>query len=87
METRNTFFFLQSIHYPSRYRQKFCVRDALKISISILSVSGFFSYQNKKYGQFYCSVNSFNRKIFAVAIPNTKTATLINAIKEMLKVK
>jgi hypothetical protein len=48
--------------------------------------AGFFSYQNKKYGQFYCAVNTYTKRVFATAIPNNKTATLIKAIKEMIKV-
>jgi hypothetical protein len=48
--------------------------------------AGFFSYQNKKYGQFFCAVNTYTKRVFATAIPNNKTATLIKAIKEMIKV-
>ena len=47
---------------------------------------GFFSYKNKKYGIFFCAVQTFTRRVFALAIRNTKSDTLVKAIGSMLKV-
>lgn len=47
---------------------------------------GFFSYKNKNYGKFFCGVQTFSKKIFAVPIRNLKTPTLIKAIEAMTKV-
>jgi len=47
---------------------------------------GFFSYNNKKYGQFFCAVQTFTGKVFAVPIPNVKTDSLIEAIHKMTQV-
>lgn len=49
--------------------------------------TGFFSYKNKKYGQFYLAVQTFTKKVFAVSIPNLKTDSFIRAIQSMLKVQ
>jgi hypothetical protein len=48
---------------------------------------GFFQYKKKNYGQFFCAVNTFTRKVFAIPIRNLKSNTLIDAIDQMLKVK
>jgi hypothetical protein len=47
---------------------------------------GFFSLNNKNYGQFICFVNTFTRKIWALPISNLKSSTLITAIGKMIKV-
>lgn len=48
---------------------------------------GFFSYNNKQYGQFFCVINTFTKKLFAIPIANTKAETLMNALEKMKKVK
>jgi hypothetical protein len=47
---------------------------------------GFFSYNNKKYGQFFCAVQTYTGKIFATPISNVKTESLIESINLMIKV-
>jgi hypothetical protein len=47
---------------------------------------GFFHYKGKKYGQFFCSIQTFTKKIFAVPIKNLNSESLISAIDKMLKV-
>jgi hypothetical protein len=47
---------------------------------------GFFQYHRKSYGQFFCAVNTYSKKIFAIPIKNLKAETLMLAIKSMLKV-
>jgi hypothetical protein len=47
---------------------------------------GFFAQNKKKYGQFFCAVQTFTNKIFAVPIRNTKSASLIEAIGQMVQV-
>lgn len=47
---------------------------------------GYFSFKNKKYGAFFCGVQTFSRKVFAVPIPNVSTPSLIKAIEQMVKV-
>ena len=56
------------------------------VSCSAFYVLGFFSYNNKKYGQFFCAVQTFTGKVFAVPIRNVKTKSLIDAIQLMTKV-
>ncbi len=53
---------------------------------SVFYILGFFSYNNKKYGQFFCAVQTFTGKVFAVPIRNVKTKSLIDAIQLMTKV-
>lgn len=48
---------------------------------------GFFSYKSKKYGVFFCAVQTFTRRVFAVPIPNSSTSSLIKAIEQMVKVR
>ncbi len=48
---------------------------------------GFFHYNNKEYGQFFCAVNTFTRRVFVVPIRNTKSQSLIEAIGAMKKEK
>lgn len=48
---------------------------------------GFFSYNNKQYGQFLCCVNTFTRRVYAAPIRNLKSDTLIEALGKMLKQK
>jgi hypothetical protein len=57
-----------------------------KITITISLYLGFFSYKNKKYGQFFCAVHTFTGKIFATPLRNVKTKSLIEAIQLMTKV-
>jgi hypothetical protein len=47
---------------------------------------GFFHYKGKKYGQFFLSIQTFSKKIFAIPIKNLKSETLIWAVEKMLKV-
>ena len=47
---------------------------------------GFFNYKNKKYGAFFCGVQSFSGAIFATPIKDLKVATLFKAIESMKKV-
>jgi hypothetical protein len=56
------------------------------VSFYVFNVPGFFSYNNKKYGQFFCAVQTFTGKVFAVPIRNVKTKSLIDAIQLMTKV-
>ncbi len=56
------------------------------VLLSVFHVPGFFSYNNKKYGQFFCAVQTFTGKVFAVPIRNVKTKSLIDAIQLMTKV-
>ena len=48
---------------------------------------GFFQYKGKKYGQFFCAVQTFTKRVFAIPIRNIKSETLIDALETMLKVK
>jgi hypothetical protein len=56
------------------------------VSTCFYHVPGFFSYNNRKYGQFFCAVQTFKGKILAVPIRNVKTKSLIEAIQLMIKV-
>jgi hypothetical protein len=47
---------------------------------------GFFHYKGKKYGQFFCAVQTFTKRVFAIPIRNLQSETLITAIESMLKV-
>ncbi len=48
---------------------------------------GFFHYKNKKYGQFFCAINTYTNRVFALPIRNTKATTLIEAVGAMKKEK
>lgn len=48
---------------------------------------GFFSYRNKRYGQFFLAVQTFTKKIFVVPLRNLKANSLIDAIGLMCKVE
>jgi len=47
---------------------------------------GFFNYKNKKYGAFFCAVQTFSKTVFAIPIKDLKSDTLIKALEAMLKV-
>ena len=47
---------------------------------------GFFHYKGKQYGQFFCAVQTFTKKIFILPIKNLKSESLIEAIRAMIKV-
>jgi hypothetical protein len=47
---------------------------------------GFFSFNNKHYGQFLCVINTYTKKVFAIPIANLKAETLIAAIAQLKKV-
>jgi hypothetical protein len=47
---------------------------------------GFFNYKNKKYGSFFCAVQSFSGFIFATPIKDLKADTLFKAVEAMTKV-
>jgi len=49
-------------------------------------LSGFFSYKKKQYGAFFCAVQTYNGYIFAKPIANTRSSTLVEAVRCMLKV-
>jgi len=61
--------------------------QSIKSPFYAMADLGFFYYKNKRYGAFYCSVNTFTRRIFCIPIKNTKSSTLIEAIGLMLKDK
>jgi len=48
--------------------------------------SGFFSHNNKKFGAFFCAVQTFNGYLFAIPIKNLKVDTLFKAVEAMSKV-
>jgi hypothetical protein len=48
--------------------------------------SGFFNYKNKKYGAFFCAVQTFNKTVFAIPIKDLKSDTLFKAVETMSKV-
>jgi hypothetical protein len=48
--------------------------------------SGFFNHNNKKFGAFFCAVQTFNGCLFAIPIKNLKTDTLFKAVEAMSKV-
>jgi hypothetical protein len=62
------------------------IKQAFYLFIILIFYLGFFSYNNKKYGQFFCAVQTFTGKVFAVPIPNVKTDSLIEAIHKMTQV-
>ena len=47
---------------------------------------GFFNYKNKKYGAFFCAVQTFSKTVFAIPIKDLKSDTLIKALEAMSKV-
>lgn len=47
---------------------------------------GFFQYKGKAYGQFFCAVQTFTKRIFVVSIRNLKAESLVQAIEKMIKV-
>jgi hypothetical protein len=47
---------------------------------------GFFNYKNKKYGAFFCAVQTFSKTVFAFPIKDLKSDTLIKALEAMSKV-
>lgn len=47
---------------------------------------GFFHYKGKQYGQFFCAIQTFTKRVFATPLRNLKSETLIEAIETMLKV-
>ncbi len=56
------------------------------IENTFFSALGFFNYKNKKYGAFFCAVQTFNRRIFALPIKDLKSDTLFKAVETMSKV-
>jgi hypothetical protein len=47
---------------------------------------GFFAQHKKAYGAFFCAVQTFTQKIFALPLKNTRSETLMEALGHMLKV-
>jgi len=47
---------------------------------------GFFSYKNKVFGKFLVMVQTYTKRIFACFLRNSQAATIIEALKLMLKV-
>jgi hypothetical protein len=47
---------------------------------------GFFAQHKKTYGAFFCAVQTFTQKIFALPLKNTRSETLMEALGHMLKV-
>ncbi len=62
------------------------IKQAFYFIIILTFYLGFFSDNNKKYGQFFCAVQTFTGKVFAVPLPNVKTDSLIEAIHKMTQV-
>jgi hypothetical protein len=48
--------------------------------------SGFFAYQNKKYGNMFVAVQTYTKKIFACPIKNLKIESFMKALETMKKV-
>jgi len=48
---------------------------------------GFFYYNGKEYGQFFCAINTFTKRLFCIPIKNTKSESLMKAIELMKKEK
>jgi len=47
---------------------------------------GFIHYKKKRYGQFFCAINTYSKYVYAIPIRNLKASTLVDAIGSMLKV-
>lgn len=48
---------------------------------------GFFHYKKKTYGQFFCLVQTYTKRIYAQPLANLKSTTLIKAIQNCLQVR
>jgi hypothetical protein len=48
---------------------------------------GFFYYKKKKYGAFFCAVQTYTGFVYAAPIKNLKNETLFDAVRAMSKVK
>jgi hypothetical protein len=50
-------------------------------------ILGFFSTENKKFGQFFVAVQTFTRRIFVIPLKNLTLSSLLSAMTAMKKVR
>jgi hypothetical protein len=91
VEKNNTFLVPFSVfrtgrHWYSTPTLFFSTYPNIYIYIYINFFLGFFNYKNKKYGAFFCAVQTFSKTVFAIPIKDLKSDTLIKALEAMSKV-